>query len=80
MNRDPFAISQRIDVAWQQHLLSIGIDPDLFPTYDQPRPSGGTVTMRCYPDELKRAFNTWLLSVDLAELLKTTGGDGGGPE
>ena len=69
MNIDPFALSQRIDAAWQAHLRSIGVDVEAFPTYDQPCPGGGTVKMRCYPDDLKKAFHQWLKRVDLAGLL-----------
>lgn len=64
----PFGTYLRIDAAWQQHLKGIGIDPDQFPTYDQPRPNGGTIQMRAYPDDLKSAFHTWLSQVDLAKL------------
>ena len=64
----PFGAYLRIDAAWQQHLLDIGIDPDQFPTYDQPRPDGKTIQMRAYPDHLRDAFRTWLSQLDLAEL------------
>jgi hypothetical protein len=64
----PFGAYLRIDAAWQQHLLDIGIDPDQFPTYNQPTPSGKTIQMRAYPDDLKKAFHTWLEQVDLAKL------------